>query len=154
MASFNYPPNAVILDTNVLSRFAQISRIDLLPHIFTMPCVITPTIYRELQVGEQHGIAYLQPVIKLVQNGVLIIMPLEPIDHSFINQLPAKLGQGEAEAIALSERLKWIFISHDRKAMNYGDQIGLNCLRLEALVKQLQQIGLLSDIESNQILAP
>ncbi len=142
----------IIFDTNVLSLFAKINRLDLLEQLLatsfaTIPLYITPTIHYELKIGFQNGVEYLEDILQFVQTGHLQIILLEKDDKLFMTNLPAKLAIGEAEAIALCHRLNLVFISHDRKAINYCKRAGINYIRLATLLVKFQNAGLLTTSE-------
>ena len=149
--------NGVIFDTNVLSLFVRIQRLDLLQQIFAasrtgVHFYITPTIQRELVAGIQNKVSYLADALQLIKTGQLQVIQPIPADQLFINSLPAKLAPGEAEAIALCYRLNLVFISHDRKAVNYCSHIGIPCLSLAALLERMQKANLVTEAEIQRML--
>jgi predicted nucleic acid-binding protein len=139
--------NGYVLDSNVLSLFAKIERLDLLLQLTTVPLYVTPVIQSELETGVDNGVEYLANALHLIHTNRLQIIPLNEIDRQFMRALPSKLADGEAEAIALCRRMGLTLISHDRKALNYCVQEGIDALRLTALVNQLQNVGLLTETE-------
>lgn len=151
MPALTSPPhpthNGYILDTNVLSLFAKISRLDVLVQIAVGPLYLTPTIQRELETGLDNGVKYLVDALRLLHAGKLQVMPLNEIDRQFMRTLPNKLADGEAEAIALCRRVNLTLISHDRKAINYCQREGINAIRLISLVEQLKKVSLLTEAE-------
>jgi predicted nucleic acid-binding protein len=140
-------PNSYVLDTNVLSLFAKINRLDLLLQLAIGSLYLTPTIQLELEVGLDNGVEYLANALRLIHTGKLQVMPLNEIDRQFMRTLPNKLGDGEAEAIALCRRANLTLISHDRKVINYCKQEGINSIRLTTLVDQLKNADLLTEVE-------
>ncbi len=71
----------IIFDTNVLSLFAKVNRLDLLPQFFTaplstVPLYITPTIQHEVEIGLQNGVDYLEDALQFVEAGYLQIITL------------------------------------------------------------------------------
>ena len=147
LVSISPKSNGYILDTNVLSLFAKIERLDLLLQLMAAPLYVTPIIEFELETGLDHGVEYLANALHLIRTNRLQIIPLNEIDRQFMRALASKLADGEAEAIALCRRLGLTLISHDRKALNYCIQEGINALRLTALVDELQNTGLLTETE-------
>ena len=143
----------IILDANVLSLLAKENRLDLLQQYFTLPCYITSEIYNELEVGLKNGVLYLKDVLQLIEEGHLETIAPTAAEIQFANSLPAKLGRGEAEAIAICHQQRLAFITHDRKAANYCDQVGIVCIRLKSLLAALQNAGLLTTSEVKRILA-
>lgn len=140
-------PNSYVLDTNVLSRFARINRLDLLLQLSIGRVYITPAIQRELEAGLDNGVSYLADAVQLIRTGQLPVLPLSQIDRQFMRALPNKLGDGESEAIALCRRANLIFLSHDSRAIEYCKHEGINSIRLMNLVAQLKKAGLLTDAE-------
>jgi len=59
---------------------------------------------------------------------------------------------GEAEAIALCYRMGLVFISHDRKAINYCERIGISSVKFIVLVNRLKTAGLLTEAEIDEML--
>ncbi len=153
MESSANSPRPVLLDANVLSRLAKIGRLDLVPHVFPGRCFITPAIYHEIRVGIEAEIVYLRAVETVVANGDLRVVELKQADLEFVTLVPRKLARGEAEGIALCRRLDMIFVTHDRKAANYCDRIGVTCLHFRSLVEALRRRNLLSEQEAAEALA-
>ena len=143
----------IIFDANVLSLLAKAGHLDLLSQVFTLPRYITPEIQSELDVGLRNGVSYLKDVLQLVDEGHLEIVSLTTKEKQAMSHLPPKLGAGEAEAIAVCQQRKMSFVTHDRKAANYCDRTGTACTRLQALLLALQNAGLLTDSEVEEILA-
>ncbi len=141
-------PKNVLLDTNVLSKFAKINRLDLLPQIFPPPIYITPMIRQELEVGLSKRFEYLSQVLNLVDAGQIEVLPT---NHDKQN-LSSKLQAGESEAIPICYKLGLIFITHDRKAINYCDRMGIGCVPLTDLIEELQVAGLLTALEVDKLL--
>ena len=150
-------PQGVLFDTNVLSHFAKIERLPVLLQAFSAlhqakQLYISPMIYKEVITGIQQGATYLQAALQLITTGDLQIVYPSKADQQFMYSLPAKLAAGEAEAIALCHRLNLVFISHDRKAMNYCERAGIASIKLGLLLPRLQTAGLLTEAEVAQML--
>lgn len=143
---------AVLLDANALSRLARIGRSDILPTIFPGRCYVTPAVYREIEAGLAIGVSYLEPILALVERQELQILDLQPEDREYGATIPRKLGLGETEGIALCRRLGMVFVTHDRKAANFCDRIGVTCLHFRTLIEALEQRGLLTSEEAHQAL--
>jgi len=149
----------IVFDTNVLSIFSKGDQTNLLFQTFaysyeTNQLYISPAIKQELEDGAQRGIAHLIEVLKLIEQGhIQIINPTE-LDRQFMKNLPPKLDIGEAEAIAICHRLEYIFISHDRKAINYCEREGISYINLSVLFERLKQMQLLTESDIKQMLGP
>lgn len=142
------PPlvNGYLVDTNVLSLLARAGQLGLLRYI-TVPLYITPTIKQELVIGIQRGVDYLNNALTLSENNTLQTLTPTEIDGQLVKRFPNKLGQGEAEAIAICRRLGMVFITHDRKAINYCDRIGVDCIPLTDLLEEFESAGVLTMTE-------
>lgn len=151
-------PGGVLFDTNVLSHFAKIHRLPLLLQVFgdihqAKQLYISPAIQHELEAGAQHGASFLQDALLLIENEDIQIIHPTKADQQFIHSLPAKLAAGEAEAIALCHRLNLVFISHDRKAINYCERTGISSVKFVALVNRLSARELLTESEVAEMLS-
>ncbi len=140
-------PINYVLDANVVSRFAKINRLDLLLHLSIGHVYVTPAIQRELETGLDNGVNHLVGAVQLIRTGKLPVMLLTQIDRQFMCALPSKLGDGEAQAIALCRRANLTFVSHNGRAIDYCKHEGISSIRLTNLVKQLKKAGLLSEDE-------
>ena len=127
-----------VVDTNVLSIFAKVGRLNLLLQIAIVPLHVTPAIQNELEIGLKNGVSYLADPLSLIDAGALKYAALTDLDHRFISTLPAKLASGEAEAIAVCARSNLTLISHDRKAIDYCEREKINCIRLSTLIALLR----------------
>ncbi len=149
--------NGVIFDTNVLSLFARDDRLELLQTVFDsvrsqIGFFITPAVHAELTTGHKRGVFYLAGPLHLVESGQIRVLQLTKADQLFINSLPSRLATGEAEAIALCHRLRFVFVTHDRKAINYCERVGIPAIRLRSLVDRLHRAGLLTADEVEKML--
>ena len=133
-----------VLDTNVLSLFAKVGKLHLLPQFSKIPLYITPVIHQELEAGLESGVSYLAEALQLIEAGHLQVIHPNQTDTHFMSQLPAKLGLGEGEAIALCHRQNLAFITRDRKAANYCERAGIGFIRLADLLQRFEEVGVLA----------
>lgn len=146
-------PSGYVLDTNVLSLFAKIGRLNLLQQIATVPLFVTPAIQDELKTGVANGVSYLADALKLIDSEVIELLTISPVDLQYMENLPAKLASGEAEAIASCYRDSLTLISHDRKAINYCEREKIDYIPLIDLAEVLHQAGQLTDDEIDEMFA-
>lgn len=158
MSSSTSPTHkGVIFDTNVLSLFARVDRLELFQKVFDsahnqIRFFITPAVHAELATGHKRGVFYLVGPLHLVESGQIQVLYLTKADQLFIGSLPARLAPGEAEAIALCHRLHFVFVTHDRKAINYCERVGIPAIRLGSLLDRLCKAGLLTTDEIDKML--
>lgn len=153
MKSSAKPLPPVLLDTNVLSRLAEIGRLDLILQVFPGRCFISPAIYDEITAGVNNGITYLQAIEEIVAQGGVQVVDLNQADLEFVTTVPRKLARGEAEGIAICRRLDMVFVTHDRKAANFSEHVGISCLHFRSLIEALRRRNLLSEQEADEALA-
>ncbi|MCB0061931.1 MAG: hypothetical protein KDE19_07445 [Caldilineaceae bacterium] len=145
-------PSGILFDTNVLSLFARIDRLELLFSTFVdahnaHQLYVSPSIKRELEMGFHNGTAYISNCLARIDAGDLQVLQPTDADRRFGRNLPPKLGAGEVEAIALCQRLNLVFVSHDRKATNYCERVGIQSIKLIALIERLRRAHRLTDSE-------
>jgi len=145
-------PNGLVLDTNVLSLLAAASKLTLLQEVATTPLYITPRIAEELHIGIAKGVSMLNNVLDLMYTGQIQVLQLTSAEKVMRSNLPNKLAQGEAEAIAICRQRNMVFITRDRKAANYCEREGISCIRFRDLLMQFQSAGLLTQQEVDAIL--
>lgn len=113
---------------------------------------MTPGVYREIETGVAIGVSYLEPILALVERKELQVLDLQPEDREYGVTAPRELGLGEVEGIALCHRPGMTFVTRDRKAANFCERTGVECLHFHALVAALEQRGLLTSEEAHQAL--
>jgi predicted nucleic acid-binding protein len=63
----------IVADTNIVSTFARIQRLDLLLAVAeTQTLHLSPAVEKELKVGMQKGIDFLQPIIDGLASGMKV----------------------------------------------------------------------------------
>lgn len=131
----------IIADTNILSTFACINRLDLLFQVADTEVIcLSPAIVSELQEGLNRGCAYLQPLLYEVQKGAtysLIHLTLE--EASFCQTLPRGLQKGEKEAIAVCAFRDAAFLTNDRRAHRYCQANFVASFDLKMILRRLWQ---------------
>ena len=93
----------IVADTNILSTFARIQRLDLLPVVAeTEVLYLTPAVVKELQAGLHKGLDFLQPILAGLSVGAgFISLELTTDEMNLADNLPDSLNAGEKEGIAV-----------------------------------------------------
>jgi len=130
-----------IFDTDILSTFAKINRLDLIKRLFGMIC-ITPMIKEELLAPLEYG--YKFPLQILSDSTVII--PREG-ELSLYSNFRTKLGKGEAEAISIARTRKLSFATNDKIAQEIAKENGVNTISIQAILKALLEKHFLSHVE-------
>jgi len=130
----------IVADTNILSTFARIGRLDLLfavaeTEIFYLP----PAVAREINVGLQKGLVFLRPIVDGLTGGTEFdALDLTAEEKSLADAMPASLNAGERECIAVCvKRSEAKLLTNDKRARNYCQANHLPCLDLKLILRQL-----------------
>ncbi|WP_226023016.1 twitching motility protein PilT [Halomicrobium salinisoli] len=106
------PSNATVLNTTVLSNFAQVDRIELL---LDLPRLVTvDAVQKELEDGvDTHP--YLERALTALEDDIPVIVPsssAEELEAEFLETL----DPGEAQALAVAVAVDGMFITDDGDA--------------------------------------
>ena len=121
----------IIFDTDILSIFAKINRLELIKKLFRT-IHITPMIREELAVPLEYGYGFPQEIL---DKSAVIIPTLEEIGQ--YNEFKVRLGKGEAEAISVAKNRKLLFATNDRIAQKVAKENGVGVISLQAILKAL-----------------
>jgi len=132
----------IIADTNILSTFARIGRLDLLfvvseTEIFYLP----PSVVKEIKVGLQKGLVFLQPIVDgLIGRKRFDALDLTAEEKSLGDAMPASLNAGERECIAVCVKQSGAkLLTNDKRARNYCQANRIPCLDLKMVLRRLWQ---------------
>lgn len=117
------PSNATVLNTTVLSNFAHVDRVELLPEL---PRLVTVDAVRtELDEGsETHR--YLARALNVLEGNIPVVTPSSRAQR-LEERLLATLDPGEAQALAVAEAAEGMVVTDDGDARAVADrrEIGL-----------------------------
>ena len=116
---------AAIADTDILSTFGKIGRIDLLRLLF-QKVHVAPAVYRELLRAEQVGFIWVAGVKQGVES-----LPLTESENREFGQLFTlypQLGSGEIESFVLARAHHLLCLTNDRRAKEVGKISALRTL--------------------------
>lgn len=115
------PSEATVLDSTVLSNFAQVDRVALL---LNLPRVVTvPAVQRELEEGsETHR--YLEHAVAALGTEITVVTPSSSAEK-FEQQFLETLDPGEAQALAVAETANGMVVTDDRDARARAKQRGV-----------------------------
>lgn len=126
---------AAIADTDILSTFGKIGRIDLLRLLF-QKIHVAPAVYRELLRAEQVGFIWAADVKQGIE-----LLPLTESENREVGQLFTlypQLGSGEVESFVLARAHHLLCLTNDRRAKEVGKELGLAYLDLEEILWALK----------------
>ena len=140
----------IILDTDMVSAFAKINRLELLKKLFSKHhIVITPEIYEELTISLEYGYTFPLDIFRYFK----VLPPSEEEREEYQRLLIEKraLGKGELEAINICKHRKYSFSSMDVAALKFAEENGVETLELHSILRSLWESGLQSKDETKWI---
>jgi len=147
-----------LFDANVLSNFARIGRLDLLPEVVSK-IFITHEVLEELRKGCEKT-PILQDVFEYRNSGFVEIVVSNNLETLlFMAELRSegRLGIGEISLLGIAKELDYIFVSDDKLAKKQALHLGIkvldedNHLDTVVILKQLLENGVLEDADYEQI---
>ena len=132
---------AVIADTDILSTFGKMSRLDLLQSLCDN-VYIAPAVWRELGRAAQLGFAWIASVQRTV-----LLLPLtadESREVARLTSLYPQLGSGEIESFVLAQTHHLACLTNDRQAKVVAQALGLSYLDLEEILRAFKTRKLLT----------
>ena len=154
----------ILHDTNILSTFAKINRLDLLFTIFNRTTLhLSGNTETELQSGVQHSYNILQSVLNLIvlpQPAMAFkVVRAGPVQQQLYNQIPfypqspQRHLKGEMDTIALAWTYNATVVCNERKVYNFCRNNTFQvipCLKLENLLCRLwmQDLMTQTDVQS------
>jgi len=149
----------ILHDTNILSTFAKINRLDLLFRIFNRQTLeLSENVAAEIRLGVEQGYAELQRVRDLIENlrsaitfKVIRVGEAKQLLYSqipFYVQSPQRHLKGEMDTIALAWTHNATVVCNERKVYNFcrnNPYQSISVLKLEDLLRSLQILGLMNE---------
>jgi predicted nucleic acid-binding protein len=141
---------AVIADTDILSTFGKIGRLDLLQLLFDQ-VYIAPAVERELGRATQLGFTWVISVQRTV-----LLLPLTANESGAVARLTSlypQLGSGEIESFVLAQTHHLAYLTNDRQAKVVAQALGLSYLDLEDLLRAIKTRKLLTTAALTALIA-
>ena len=132
---------AAIADTDILSTFGKLGRIDLLHKLFST-IQVAPAVYRELGTAERLGFPWIGIVRQAVELLPLTKNDIEEVEH-LAGSYP-QLGSGEIETLVLANAHHLLCLTNDRQAKAACRTRNCAYLDLEDLLRAFKFKGILT----------
>lgn len=120
----------IVFDTNVLSTFIKINRLDLLKIVFGKQEFLIPqSVYTELSASKEYGSIFIGTVSK---SGLFGKISLSKEENELVIKLREYkiLGEGEIEALAVSKIRGVVLVTNDIKAKSVAESFGVKVVDL------------------------
>lgn len=115
------PSDATVLNTTVLSNFAQVDHVELL---LDLPRLVTVNaVQRELEDGAETHL-YIEHALAVLDDGIPVISPSSSAEQ-LEAELLEKLDPGEAQALAVAEAADGTVVTDDGDARVTANQRGV-----------------------------
>lgn len=132
---------AVIADTDVLSTFGKVGRLDLLRALFQR-LFIAPAVYHELLRVERLGFVWVASVKQT--SAMLTLTDNEQAAAERLLGLYPQLGSGEIESFVLAQTRHLLCLTNDRQAKGVARALNLPFLDLEDILRALKRKGIMT----------
>jgi predicted nucleic acid-binding protein len=132
---------AVIADTDILSTFGKVARLDLLRQLF-QHIYVAPAVRRELQQAERMGFPWVDRVTPVVE-----LLPLTTDESQEVERLVRQhpqLGSGEVESFVLAQTHHLLCLTNDRQAKAVAKSLSLSYLDVEEILRALKTKAILA----------
>jgi predicted nucleic acid-binding protein len=134
----------IVVDTNLLSIFARIQRLELLFAVAETDALhLAPAVINELKLGLKKDLSFLKPIVDGLANGTRFLpLQLMPEEKKLSDSLPASLNSGERESIAVCQkRFGSKLLTNDKRAHNYCKDNQIPSLDLTLVLRRLWKAG-------------
>jgi len=123
----------IVFDTNILSTFAKINRLDLLFKLFNKQELLIPVVVlKELQDSKQE---FTQIILN---NKSFKTIDSDKEKKDLILSLKVGLGLGEKECLAICKNKNYVFVTNDEIAIKEAKKLGIEWLNLEIILNALK----------------
>ena len=138
----------LVFDTDVLSTFGKIRRLDLLKELFpNAGFFIPPSVYNELFKARERGYEFVDYV---TESGLLEVIPLNKEELELLSRLKEErrsLGLGELEGLSICKRREYILVTNDITAKKICDRYEIEFVDLSMILKSLLAAKILTSNE-------
>ena len=143
----------VFVDTDVLSIFAKIQRLQLLFDVFNQdPLSIATAVENEIKVGALKGFHFAHDIIVLQRQKRICTYHPIVADKTFMGSLPQSLGPGERESMAICKRLTAVLASNERRVKHHCKENGIDCINLTEILRALWELKILTQTDVRTII--
>lgn len=132
---------AALADTDILSTFGKVGRIDLLLDLF-QHLYVAPAVSQELLRAERMGFTWVARIRQTVEGLPLTDSEREDVERLF--DLYPQLGSGEIESFVLAQTHHLLCLTNDRQAKIVASILNLSYLDLEEILRALKTRGILT----------
>lgn len=143
----------ILLDTNILSTFAKIQRLDLLFKVFdTEKLYISPNVLEELEKAKEKNYKHADKIFELIQKEKIEIKTPTKKDLLNATELPKSFGPGETDSIAMCANNNWTFVTNEKIVNNYCKKKNIKSINLNHILRALWKLNILTKKEVKNLI--
>ena len=142
------PSNATVLNTTVLSNFAQVDHVELL---LDLPRLVTvAAVQEELEAGAETHL-YIEHALAVLEDGIPVLTPSSSAEK-LEEELLETLDPGEAQALAVAEAADGMVVTDDGDARATAKQRGVELTGSIGLLVRFVEDGHISEETADEYL--
>lgn len=142
------PSNATVLNTTVLSNFAQVDHVQLL---LDLPRLVTvDAVQQELEDGAETHL-YIEHALAVLGDGIPVVTPSSSAEK-VEEELLETLDPGEAQALAVAEAANGMVVTDDGDARATANQRGVGLTGSIGLLVRFVEDGHISAATADEYL--
>ena len=143
----------ILLDTNIISTFSKIKKLELLYGVFnTDVFYISPNVSNEIMIAKEKGYVFVNLVADLLQKKKIISLTLTSEEETKVNKLPLSFSKGERDSLVICKERNGIFATNERKVINYCKKHNIAYFDLRDILKALYMFMKLSKNELSKLI--
>jgi predicted nucleic acid-binding protein len=130
----------VVIDTDILSTFCKIDRLELLQRLFHKSTIIVaPSVSKEIRQAVQSGLLHYSPPSSFSK------VKLSPAERKLAKKIRAKrkLGQGDCECIAIARYRNCVLLTNDQPAEKEAESHSVEHMNLPLILRELWKTGIM-----------
>ena len=139
----------LVFDTDILSTFGKIRRLDLLRELLpNARFFIPPSVYNELFKARERGYEFVDYII--VESRLFEVTPSNEEELEFLSKLideRRSLGLGELEGLSICKHRGYILATNDIPVKKVCDNYGIEFIDLSMILKSLLEDTILTSDE-------
>ena len=143
----------IILDTNIISTFSKIKKLELLYDVFNANVFyISPNVHKEIMAAKEKGYIFVEQVTDLLQRKKLVTLTLNSEEAVKAEKLPSSFSKGERDSLVICKERNGIFVTNERKVINYCKKHDIAYFDLRDILKALHQFMNFSKDEVSKLI--
>ena len=140
-----------LIDTNILSTFALVGRLDLLIKVFGK-LSIAEEVFNEVKKASSKGYAHAQAILERCDGESIEILTPTVEERNTMKTLPLSFGDGERGSIAIAKHRSLLFASNEKRVLNYGKREGIGTISLNSILRYLWEEKVLTKEETKALM--